>query len=160
MPSNFPSTVDGISGIMPVGCKTVSVCFCALPWPHDLGQDKLAEAALPHCQCVRELVDPQIAARLLGKSYICIIRTKWSFGLRPLVQHPYMYQPYAALYIYMCNTDGMSDVYLLIYTQVSHNIINKSSQNHTNSICSGRSRLSDCFLWVFDRLTECCLMIF
>lgn len=67
-------------------------------------------------------------------------------------------QPY--IYIYMCNTDGMSDVYLLIYTQVSYNIINKSSQNHTNSICSGRSRLSDCFLWVFDRLTECCLMIF
>jgi len=27
MPSNFPSTVDGISGIMPVVCKTVSVCF-------------------------------------------------------------------------------------------------------------------------------------
>ena len=32
MPSNLPSTVDGISGIMPVVCKTVSVCFVL--WQH------------------------------------------------------------------------------------------------------------------------------
>jgi len=146
MPSNFPSTVDGISGIMPVGCKTVSVCFCALPWPHDLGQDKLAEAALSHCQCVREPVDPQIAARLLGKSYICIIRTKWSFGLRPLVQHPYMYQPYAALYIYICVILTRCQMYTYLFTRKSATI---SSISHPRITPTASAAVAAGYLIVF-----------